>query len=239
MMHRDRIKTWLRISYRLFRVYWQSIWGAWKVSALEDPIVSIFGGSHIQQSDYYAKKAFELARMFSNAGISVLTGGGPGIMQAVSCGVIPDDPIDKKTLETMLQSHLSLDKKRGKTIGIGVTDLDEAPNRCVHEYIELDYFFARKWLLTRYASAVVVFPGGFGTCDELFEVLTLIQTKKSRKIPIILVGIEYWQPLYDWLSNELLQHNLIQPEYIKLFTMTDDLSEVFRLVCAECTSANH
>lgn len=230
-MRHNRIAMWLKIVYRLFHVYWQSIEGAWKVSKLDDPIVSIFGSSNIAQTDYYAKKAFELARMFSDAGISVLTGGGPGIMQAASCGIIADE--DSDGTKTVLY------KQRGKTIGIGVTDLGEKPNECVHEYIELDYFFARKWLLTRFASAVVVFPGGFGTCDELFEVLTLVQTKKSKVIPIVLFGTEYWQPLYDWLNNELLYHTLIKPENIKLFTMTDDLNEVFHLVCAQCSSGSN
>lgn len=217
MIFRQRVTRWLGVSYRLLRVYWQSIRGAWKVSGLEQPVVSIFGGALTHQNDFYARKAFELARMLSDAGISVLTGGGPGIMQAASCGVMP-----------------GYTKGRGKTIGIGVTDLDEKPNHCVHEYIVLDYFFARKWLLTRYASAVVFFPGGFGTCDELFEILTLVQTKKNKSMPVILFGVEYWKPLYEWLLREPIQHQLLRSEYMTLFTITDDLSTVFCLVRDQC-----
>ncbi len=217
----ERFKDWLGVSGRLLHGYWQAICGAWRVSALKKPIVSIFGGSHVKQNDRYALQAFELARMFSNAGISVLTGGGPGIMQAASCGVMPPPGLGK-----------------GKTIGIGVTDLEELPNHCVHEYIELNYFFARKWLLTRYATAVVVFPGGFGTLDELFELVTLVQTKKTKRIPIVLVGVEYWQPFIDWMKHEALSHGLIQEhEIYSLFKLTDDLDTVFCLVRDECIMA--
>lgn len=219
MAFRQRVTGWLRISYRLFHVYWQSLRGAWKVSKLKPPVVSIFGGALARQNDFYARKAFELARMLSDAGISVLTGGGPGIMQAASCGIMP-----------------GYSKGKGRTIGIGVTDLDEKPNHCVHEYIVLDYFFARKWLLTRYASAVVFFPGGFGTCDELFEILTLVQTKKTRPMPVILFGVEYWKPLYEWLLHEPLQHQFLRSEHLTLFTITDDLSMVFCLVRDQCRS---
>jgi uncharacterized protein (TIGR00730 family) len=214
------MRSWLITAWHLLRSYFQTICGAWKVSELEPPVVTIFGGARIPQDYEYAKKAAELGGMLSRAGISVLTGGGPGIMQAVSCSITP------------LHGKAA---GKGKILGIGVTDLgDKAPNQCVHEYIELKYFFARKWLLTRYSSGIVVFPGGFGTLDELFELITLVQTNKMQRVPIILFGVEYWNPLFNWIINEVLQHGFVGEEDIRLFTITDDLEMVFCLLRDEC-----
>lgn len=216
-MLRARIAVWCRIAGRMLHVYWQILCGAWRVSALQQPVVSVFGSSHVRQDDNYAQQAMQLAHRFSEAGISVLTGGGPGIMEAVSCAIMPPYTPGK-----------------GKTIGIGVRDLGERYNPCAHEYIELDYFFARKWLLTRFSVAIVVFPGGFGTLDELFELLTLIQTKKGAQVPVVLVGKEYWQELLAWLTGELLRREFIQERDLEIFTVTDDLEAVFCLVRNEC-----
>lgn len=217
----NRLQDWFKTTWHLLRSFFQTIRGAWRVSALAQPVVSIFGGARIGQDYHYAKKAAELGGMLSQADISVLTGGGPGIMQAVSCSI---------------KSFEAAKKGKGKTIGIGVTDLgEEEPNQCVHEYIEFKYFFARKWLLTRYASGVVFFPGGFGTLDELFELITLVQTKKTKRIPIVLFGVEYWKPLLAWINNELLQHGFVNEQDMQLFTITDDLDKVFCLLRDECT----
>ncbi len=202
--------------FQWLRVLWQLLYGVWRVSKLPRPIVSIFGGSRIAGDDLYFHKAHELARRLVELDISVLTGGGPGIMEAASCGAIVP--------------------KRGKArmMGIGVTDLGEKPNECVQEYFELHYFFARKWLLTRFSSAFVVFPGGFGTLDELSEVITLIQTKKLERVPIVLFGVEYWDPFMKWLNMEALKHGAIGQEDLDLFTLTDDLEQVFCLIRDEC-----
>lgn len=153
-----RIKVCCSLAGTLFRVFFQLLYGAWRISKLSDPMVSIFGGTHLKDTDFYFKKAHSLGEQLVAHDISVVTGGGPGLMQAVSCAVY--------------ESH-----GKSKSIGIGVRDLKEQRNPCVQEYFELDQFFARKWLLTRYSMAFIVFPGGFGTVDELAEVLTLIQTK--------------------------------------------------------------
>lgn len=197
-------------------VLWQLLYGVWRVSKLPRPIVSIFGGARIAGDDVYFHKAHELARRLVELDISVLTGGGPGIMEAASCGAI----VPKKG--------------KAKMMGIGVTDLGEKPNQCVQEYFELHYFFARKWLLTRFSSAFVVFPGGFGTLDELSEVITLIQTKKLKRVPIVLFGVEYWEQFMQWLKTEPLKHGTISKEDLDLFTLTDDLEQVFCLIRDEC-----
>ncbi len=206
----------VRIFFRLSRVFWQLMYGVWRVSKLPTPIVSIFGGARFAGDDFYFRKAHEIGNKLVELDISVLTGGGPGIMEAASCGAIVS--------------------KEGKTrmMGIGVTDLGEGQNKCVQEYFTLNYFFARKWLLTRFSSAFIVFPGGFGTLDELAEVLTLIQTKKLERVPIVLFGTEYWAHFMKWLQDEALKHGTINKKDLELFTVTDDLETVFCLIRDEC-----
>ncbi len=212
----QRLWMCLRVMGRLTRVFFQIIYGVFRVSKLEEPIVSIFGGARITGEDIYFQKAHELARRLIELDISVLTGGGPGIMEAASCGAIVSP------------------KGKTRMMGIGVTDLGEKPNQCAQEFFALDYFFARKWLLTRFSSAFIVFPGGFGTLDELSEVLTLIQTKRLKRVPIVLYGVEYWSPFMTWLTDEALKHGTVSEDDLKLFTLTDDLEQVFCVVRDEC-----
>jgi len=203
--------------FKLMRVWMQLLYGAWRVSSLPQPIVSIFGGSRLPQDNIYATQAVQIAQWLVEHNISVLTGGGRGIMEAASYGAIYNNG------------------GKGRSIGIGVKDLGEnIRNPYVKEYFMLDYFFARKWLLTRYSVSFVAFPGGFGTLDEITEILTLMQTKQMKKMPIILVGIEFWGPLMIWLKTECLKHGTISEKDLELFTVTDDLEEVFCIVRDEC-----
>lgn len=213
---KNRAKICFTSFFRLIRVFWQLMYGIIRVTSLPEPIVSIFGGARVSGKDPYFEKAHILGKMLVEANISVLTGGGPGIMEAASCGAI----VPKN-------SHTRI-------MGIGVRDLGEKPNDCVQEHFELDYFFARKWLLSRFSSAFIVFPGGFGTLDELSEVLTLMQTERLPRVPIILFGVEFWQPFMDWLLEEAIKHNTIAQEDIKLFTLTDDMQHVLCIIKNEC-----
>ncbi len=212
----QRVWVCLKVMGRLTRVFWQTVYGVFRVSKLPEPIISIFGGARVEGKDVYFKKAHELGRRLIEHDISVLTGGGPGIMEAASCGAIVTP------------------KGKARMMGIGVTDLGEKPNKCAQEFFALDYFFARKFLLTRFSSAFVIFPGGFGTLDELAEVLTQIQTKKMKRVPIVLYGVEYWEPFMKWLRDEALKHGTIDQKDLDLFTVTDDLEQIFCLVRDEC-----
>jgi uncharacterized protein (TIGR00730 family) len=198
-------------------VFLQLIYGVWRVSKLSHPIISIFGSAKVAQTDKYAQEANQVAVWLGEEGISVLTGGGPGIMEAANCGAIR--PTRKGDV---------------KSIGIGVRGLNEPQNVCVEEYFELDYFFARKWLLTQYSTGFIIFPGGFGTLDELSEVLTLIQTKQMKRVPIVLVGKEYWRPFMQWITDEAVPHGLVTSEQVKLFSVTDDPYKAFCFVRGEC-----
>jgi len=213
----QRIGQCISLSWKFLRVFSQIIYGVWRVSKLPQPIISIFGSSKLPQSDRYSYEANQIAAWLAEQKISVITGGGPGIMEAANCGAFRT-------------------KRSGtvKSIGIGVRGLNEPSNVCVEEYFELDYFFARKWLLTRYSKGFIVFPGGFGTLDELFELLTLIQTRQMKKVPIVLIGKEYWEPLMQWINKEMLGHGLIKKEHIELFSITDDPHQAFCFVRDLC-----
>jgi len=215
----SRIWHCITIFFRLQAVVMQQVYGVWRVMALPRPIVTIFGGSHFGQTEIYAKQAHDLARMFADEGVSVLTGGGTGIMQAASCGVMASG------------------KGKGRLMGISVSDIQEIPNVCAQEFVELRYFYARKWLLTRYASGFVIFPGGFGTLDELAEILTLMQTGKTKRVPVILIGTEFWKKFVQWMTDESLAHALIAKEDLTLLHVTDDLYDAFCMVRDSCKLA--
>ena len=205
------------ISHTFLKVLWgdiQLLRGIWKITKVQGPIVSVFGGSRWPIKDPYAQQAHKLAAKLVDGNINIMTGGGAGIMQAASCGAVHS--------------------KKTTSIGVGVTELNELQNPCVKEYFEVDYFYTRKWLLTHYSVAFVVFPGGFGTLDELAEILTLIQTKILPPAPIILIGSDYWTTFLVWLKQKALMHGTITEEHLKLFTITDDLDEACRLIQENC-----
>jgi uncharacterized protein (TIGR00730 family) len=200
------------------RVVYQTLYGVWRLSGMAKPYVSIFGSARLKNDDLYAKKAYDLARMLIQAEISVVTGGGSmGIMRAANCGAF----------ET-----ISPHKKR--SIGIWVKGLEEGRNSCLQDVITVDYFFARKWLMTSYAMGFVFFPGGYGTLDELFEVLTLIQTGKLPRVPIALVGVEFWEPMLTWFNQEVIAHNLLTSGDLNFFMMSDDIEAIFCFVRSSC-----
>jgi len=211
----SRLKLWFFHFLRLNKVYRQTLYGVWKITGVPAPRVTIFGSARLEQDDPYAKQAHKMGVMLVENKISVLTGGGPGIMEAANCGAVDQDA-------------------KVKSIGISVEDLGEGINPCAQISLELRYFFARKWLLTRYSSAFIVFPGGFGTLDEMAEVITMVQTKRIAPVPIVLVGVEYWEPFMHWLESEALKHGTVSTEDIALFTITDDLDQAFCLARDEC-----
>jgi uncharacterized protein (TIGR00730 family) len=157
------------------------------------PAVSLFGSARIVPSHAYYQKAERIARLLSDAGFSVISGGGPGLMEAVNRG-----------------AHA------------GRSPHEQAGNAFQDVGINFRYFFARKMMFVRFASAYVVLPGGFGTIDELTECLTLVQTGKTRKIPIILVGGDFWKGLIDWMRDKLVGEGLISPGDMDLMTLIDE-----------------
>lgn len=177
------------------------------------PCVSIFGSARLEKDSEYYKKAIITAEMIAENGFGVITGGGPGIMEAGNKGA---------------------KNAGGKSVGLGINlPHEQGINDYVHPMYEISfkYFFVRKVMFVKYAQGFIVFPGGFGTLDELFETLTLIQTNKIEKIPIVLVGKEYWDGLYDWIKEQLLKGGYIGEEDTSLFHITDDPEEAVKFVC--------
>lgn len=209
------VKESIRMSYVFGRSMLQFMRGIYLLSRLPQPIVAIFGGSRAGQDNEWSKQAYQLAYMFAQHGISVITGGGPGIMEAANCGA--ERAQEKET-------HY------GKTLGIGLRDIDVNFDNPCASVLRVSNFFLRKWFLIRYSIAFVVFPGGIGTADEIFEVFNLLKHGKIKPCPFIFVGSSYWQPLINWYTNSGLKEDFIAPELASLFVVNDNIDEVFRIV---------
>ncbi len=204
-------KTWHEIhttdSWRVFKILSELVEGFEKLARI-GPCVSIFGSARTHYNDKYYKMAEEIACKLVQKGYGVITGGGPGIMEAANKGA---------------------KRGKGKSVGINIDlPFEQKPNDYIDpdKLITFDHFFVRKVMFMKYAQGFIVLPGGFGTFDELFEAITLIQTKKIGKFPIILVGKKYWAGLIDWIKNVMLQeeHN-ISPEDLDIFTIVDTPDE--------------
>ena len=176
------------------------------------PSISIFGSARTQPSDPYYTKTVEIASMISEMGFGIISGAGPGIMEAANKG-----------------AKLA----KGKSIGLRINlPFEQFTNEYVDEeyLLKFDYFFVRKLMFQKYSQGFVVMPGGYGTLDELFNALTLIQTKKSKLFPIILVGKKHYGPLFDWIKGTLAENKLISPEDIDLINLVEDNEEVKQIL---------
>ncbi len=195
-------------SWRIFRIMAEFVEG-FEVMAPVGKAVSLFGSARTKPDDPMFKAAEETARLLAKAGFAVITGGGPGIMEAGNKGAF---------------------EAGGTSIGLNIT-LPQEQEGNKYQTISLDfhYFYARKVMFTKYASAFVCFPGGFGTLDELFEVLTLVQTLKVEAFPIVLYGSEFWSGLSQWL-NTALRPKFIDAEDTDIFKIVDDPKDVVRLI---------
>lgn len=176
------------------------------------PSISIFGSARTEPSNPYYIKTVEIASMISEMGFGIISGAGPGIMEAANKG-----------------AKLA----KGKSIGLRINlPFEQFTNEYVDEeyLLKFDYFFVRKLMFQKYSQGFVVMPGGYGTLDELFNALTLIQTKKSKLFPIILVGKKHYGPLFDWIKGTLAENKLISPEDIDLINLVEDKEEVKQIL---------
>lgn len=177
------------------------------------PCISIFGSARVKPGSQYYELAVKAATAISENGFGIITGGGPGIMEAANKGAFNND---------------------GKSVGLGI-DLpkEQGVNRYVspNYVINFKYFFVRKVMFVKYAQGFIVLPGGFGTLDELFETITLIQTEKIMKIPIVLIGTEYWQGLIDWIRDKLIENSYINENDMDIFYLTDDVDDAVKHIC--------
>lgn len=177
------------------------------------PCISIFGSARTKPGDKYYELAVETGKLITEKGFGVITGGGPGIMEAGNKGA-------------------SIGK--GRSVGLGIElPFEQGMNEFVNKdySVDFNYFFVRKVMFVKYAQGFIVFPGGFGTLDELFESLTLIQTHKITKIPIILFGSEYWNGLVDWINKTMVEAGTISEKDSDLFHVTDSKEEAVKIIC--------
>ncbi len=194
----------VRESWKVFQIMAEFVEGFERLAAIR-PAVSIFGSARFGAEHPYYKLAEEIGYSVSDAGFSVVTGGGPGIMEAANKGAYSG---------------------RSPSIGLNMQLRDERGNAFQDIRLNFRHFFPRKVMFVKYASAYVVLPGGFGTLDELAEILTLVQTGKTRKIPIILVGSDFWRGLIEWFKNTLVGEATIDATDIDLFEVVDHPREV-------------
>ncbi len=196
-------------TWRVFRIQSELVEG---FETLHDlgPAVTIFGSARLLQENRYYDDAATLAKMLADDGFAIITGGGPGIMEGANKGA-----------------------KKGKAHSVGLNieiPSEQIPNRYQDISLSFRYFFIRKLMFIKYAIAFIIFPGGFGTMDELFEALTLSQTKRIQSFPIVLYGSEYWKGLIDWMKNTLVKNGTIAREDFALFSLVDTPEEVRFLI---------
>ena len=191
-------------SWRMFRILGEFVEGFDALSRIT-PAVTIFGSARTRAGEFAYDTAEAIGRAVAAAGFTVVTGGGPGVMEAACKGAIAVG---------------------GKTVGLNIElPMEQKPNPYATLSLHFHYFFVRKVMLVKYATAFVLLPGGFGTVDEMFETVTLIQTHKIRPFPVILIGRRYWQGLLAWLREHALADGFISPSDLDFFTLTDDPAE--------------
>jgi uncharacterized protein (TIGR00730 family) len=195
--------------WRVLRIMGEFVWGFDNLADVRDG-VSVFGSARTKPGDASYAAAVETARLLARAGIPVITGGGPGIMEAANRGALEGG---------------------GLSIGCNIElPFEQGSNAFLTRSLNFKFFFVRKTMFVKYATAFIVFPGGYGTLDELFEALTLIQTGKVKHFPVILMGTEYWKGMAEWLSRTVSAEGKIDAKDLLLFRVTDDPAEATRIV---------
>ena len=195
--------------WRLFRIMGEFVDGFEELSEV-GPAVAVFGSSRITWRDPYYQLARRIAKRLVQAGYSIITGAGPGAMEGANRGAVDG---------------------KGQSIGLNIhLPIQQEANRYVRKLLNFKYFFCRRVMFVKYSKAFVVMPGGYGTLDEFFEIVTLIQTEKLDPIPVILVGRAFWQGLLDWMKRELVGRGYIDGKDLRLFHVTDTPAEILDII---------
>ena len=199
----------VRDTWRMFHILAEFVEG-FEALAECHPAVTIFGSARAKPGDEIYQKAEKIAQLLAENGFSVITGGGPGVMEAANKGASSGG---------------------GKSIGLNIQlPLEQEPNPYANIRLNFRYFFIRRVMFVKYAMAYVIFPGGFGTMDELFESLTLIQTHKIKAFPVILVGSDYWKGLLDWMNEVVLKDGKISDSDIDILQLIDEPTEIVKVI---------
>jgi uncharacterized protein (TIGR00730 family) len=208
-------KSWAELdaenSWQIFKVMGEFVKGFETLNKI-GPCVSIFGSARTSPNNKYYKYAIQIAKKLTEKGYGIITGGGPGIMEAANKGAYLGD---------------------GRSVGLNITlPHEQVYNKYIDndKIINFDYFFVRKVMFVKYAQGFVVMPGGFGTMDEFFEAITLMQTEKISHFPVVLFGKDYWKGLIDWMHNTMLAEGNISNEDLKWFTLVDTVDEAVNFI---------
>ena len=196
-------------SWRMFRIMAEFVDG-FEALAKYHPAVTIFGSTRIRPGDEVYQKAEQIGKFLAENGFAVITGGGPGVMEAANKGAA---------------------SAGGNSIGLNIElPLEQKPNPYTNITLHFRYFFVRKVMFVKYAVAYIILPGGFGTMDELFESVTLIQTHKIKPFPVILVGSTYWGGFLDWIKEVVLKEGKISPPDLEIIQVMDDPAEIIKTI---------
>jgi uncharacterized protein (TIGR00730 family) len=199
----------VRDTWRMFHIMAEFVEGFENLAEIQ-PAVSFFGSARCKENDPLYTKTYDLAKLVAKSGFNIITGGGGGVMEAAN----------KAAAEQGV-----------KSVGVNIElPFEQKPNPYSNLQLHFRYFFVRKVMFLKYAMAYIVMPGGFGTLDECFEALTLIQTKKIKPFPVILVDSSYWSTIVDWMKNQLLEQQLISKEDLHIFKVMDDPEEIVEYV---------
>jgi hypothetical protein len=198
-------------TWRLFKIIAEFVEGFDTLAPVSNAI-TFFGSARAHDGEWEYEAARELAAKLAKEGFAVISGGGPGVMEAANRGA--------------QDGH-------GLSIGLNIEiPFEQRPNRYIDKLIEFRYFFVRKVMFVKYSIAFVIFPGGFGTMDELFEALTLIQTRKIKPFPVFLLGTKYWEGLLEWIREHMVKEGKISPEDLEFLHVVDSLDEVVERIKA-------
>jgi len=196
-------------AWRLFKIMGEFVEGIDTLNEI-GPAVSFFGSARIKPSDSIYKKSEKLAKLFVESNFAVITGVGGGVMEAANKGAT---------------------EAGGTSVGLNIIlPFEQKPNSFANVKIDFKYFFIRKVMFVKYAAAYIILPGGFGTLDELFEAVTLVQTHRIKPFPLILVGSDYWLGLIDWIKTKLLSEKRISPEDIEILQVMDEPEDIVKAV---------
>ncbi len=206
---------WLKIQLIFHRGSWQLMYGVYRLFSLKGPRISVLGGRCAQAEGEYARLASTFSFLCVRKGYAILTGGGAGIMEAANCGA----------------SQALADKKdrNKKTIGIGLKGIDSGYVNPCADVVMVNTYFVREWLLLRYSSGFVVFPGGLGTVDEFFSLINLIKLKKLPPCPIVLVDKKYWEDIFNWCKKGFEKRFIVE-DIDYYFTVADSAEEAYEII---------
>ena len=199
-------------TWRIFRIMAEFV-ESFETMSSQGPLITVFGSARTKPDNFFYQEAEKMGRLLAENGYGVITGGGPGIMEAVNKGAF---------------------EAEGNSVGLNIAlPAEQLPNNYQTESLFFRYFFIRKVCFLKYTLGVIIFPGGFGTLDEFFEAVTLVQTEKINRIPTVMIGKKYWSPLLEWQKETMLAEGMIDEDDLQLFKLVDNAQEAMNYLL-EC-----